>query len=165
MLLSDKMWKAFAGTMIPVRMMIGMQMLAYAAAFWWTEGAHPMYQAMLAMLGGGWWVVAMGFGGAWMLTSATCEGFIRIKSLDVPRWVELNPTVICVGRTRFCSYLFAGAVWGGLCYSSWTDEISRPLDFTGPVFLMFITWATVNDAYQRRKHSIARAQPAFVLAK
>lgn len=163
MTLSDRVWKAFAGTLIPLRVFIGAQMMVFGLSYFWTGPQHHFYVNLISTPFGHLWLVFLVFGGTWMVVSALCEAWVRTRALSIPRWVSLNPWVVFMGRTRFCCYYFAGAIWGGLSFGAWEDGDPKLMDIMAPLYIVFLTWAAVNDAYQRRKYWTAQATPRFVL--
>lgn len=164
MILPDRVWKAFIGTLIPVRVFMGCQMLLYGAAYFFVEKGH-FYDSLLRHEGGFLWILGLGVGGVWMVASALCESWVRVKGLQVPHMVKLPRAAVFLSRSRFTCYFFAGVLWSSLTFNTWVDGIVRVLDFMGPLYVVFITWAAVNDAYQRRKIWLSRATPVFVLGK
>jgi hypothetical protein len=165
MILSDRMWRAIPGTLLPLRVFMGVQMLLYGMAYLWVGTAHRFYSRMVAMDLGELWLVGLTVGGGWLLLSAVCEGWVRMKAATIPRRVTLNGLIVGIGRTRFCCYYFCGSVWGGLGVGSWGDPTRTLMDWMAPTFIIFLTWMAVNDAYQRRKYWIAHPQPTFALGK
>lgn len=162
LLMTDRMWKAFCGTMIPSRVLMGVQMVIYGAAYWYVEKGQYFYQRLIDGPFGFMWIVVLVGCGMWLVTSAVAEGWVRLKAQTIRRRVELPTAVVAYGRTRFFCYFFVVSLWAALCFNSWGDGVPKMMDLFAPVYVVFLTWAAVNDAYQRRK---ARSRHVSVLGK
>ncbi len=151
--LTERVLRAWAGTMIPLRVFMGLQMLVYVLNFY-IRSDPPSHSSILFQPYGWLWLLGLGGGGLWLMASAGAEGWMRIQNALCP-WKVCPVLLEWVSRSRFTCYFFCGCLWSGNIFNSWMDGRISLMDSMSPVFLLFLVRTSVNDATQRRKRAMA----------
>lgn len=150
MQLTERVLKAWAGTMIPLRTFMGLQMMVYALSVWGQSLPSRFKAVMVDQPYGELWLLGLGGAGLWIVASAGAEGWTRIQNAMCP-WKVCPLILNILSNSRFYSYFFAGCVWLDIMFEMWLDGYSSIMDHLAPLFLFFLVWAAVNDATQQRK--------------
>lgn len=164
MYLTDRVLKAWTGTMIPLRMFMAVQMMIYGIAYFVVPPIPGGFYESLVDVPHGWlWIFGMGSAGLWMMTSALVEGWLRVENANTP-WARFPLYLRLISNSRFASYFFTGCLWFGVTFNLWMSAVYQITSLIGPVFIVFISWAAVNDATQRRKR-LATSHRAFLYSE
>lgn len=137
--------------MIPLRLFMGVQMVAYGLL---TYFAEPWHLSVILTEKSGWiWSALIAFGGLWMASSALIDLYLANVWQGFGK-AKYRTAAVWLAKERLLGFYFSGAVWAGLGYNTLVEGQVHASDFMAPSFVVFLFFLAFKDACRKRKRAV-----------